>query len=117
MVLTKYLFLYSQFVAPIEAPNSFEAISSTLTSITIQWSSVECFDQNSRITGYIILISKSRSDDYNDMNITVDSIQIFTAMDLFPSTRYTFEIAAVSNDKTGPFASTTRYTSFPEGKI
>ena len=38
---------------------------------------------------------------------TNDSDRIFTASGLFPRTNYTFEVAAVSCDGTGPFSTGT----------
>ena len=81
--------------------------SSNLTSITIQWDAVECIDQNSDITGYMVMF------DGRMMNVTSEARQ-FTASGLFPNTMYTFQVAAVSMSDTGPYSNITASTTLPQ---
>ena len=48
---------------------------------------------------------------------TSNSDRMFTASGLLPRTNYTFEVAAVSSEGTGPFSTgSTNETAVPEGK-
>ena len=98
------------FKAPSGMPKSFTTTTSNLTSITIQWDDVECTERNSDITGYIIKFGQTM------INVSSDMRQ-FTATELFPSTAYMFEIAAVSSNGTGPFSNVSGSTLSPEGNI
>ena len=77
-----------------------------LTSITIIWDEVKCTDRNSDNIKYIIK--------YDGTNATSNTHQ-FTASRLLPSTTYTFQIAAMNSNGTGPFDNITGSTSKPEG--
>lgn len=79
-----------------------------MTSITITWDEVQCIERNSDITEYVII--------FNEINDTSNARQ-FTASQLFPSTSYTFQIAAMSSDGIGPFESINASTSPPEGNV
>jgi hypothetical protein len=82
--------------------------ASNLTSITISWDEVQCIDRNGDITGYII--------EYNgNSTTTMASTTQFTASQLFPNSTYTFQIAAMSSNETGPFNIITGSTSKPQG--
>ena len=98
------------FTAPNGPPQSLTVNSTTLFSITIQWSEVECLEQNSAITGYSVRYGMTVT-----VNVTGASNRMFTATGLTPYTNYTFEVAAVSDSGTGPFASTTMETNIHDG--
>lgn len=93
-------------IVPSGVPESLNITASNLTSITINWSDVQCFDRNSDITEYIIK--------FNGASTTFKTLQ-FTASQLFPSTTYTFQIAAMSDNGTGPFNNITGSTTEPDG--
>ena len=84
--------------------------SATTTSITIGWDRVNCFDRNSEITGYTVQYGQAGSNESNDTFVesvsgTSDSDRVFTATGLTRGVSYTFQVAAVSNEGTGPFSS------------
>ncbi len=107
MYIVKILFDFF-YSAPSGAPESLNITASNLTSITISWDKVQCSERNSDITGYIIK--------YNGRSTTTTaSTTQFTASQLFPSSTYTFQIAAMSSNETGPFTNTTGSTSKPQG--
>ena len=82
--------------------------SATLTSITIHWSDVECIEQNSDITEYMVMF------DERTMHAS-SKAQQFTATGLFPNTMYTLQVAAVSVNGTGPYSNITASTTPPQG--
>lgn len=94
---------------PSGSPKSLN-ISSTLSSITIQWSDVDCIKQNSEITGYQIKV------DQTSYNVSSEKRQ-FMATKLFPNTMYEFQVAAKSSNGTGPFISIMGSTKSPDGTV
>ena len=83
--------------------------SVTSSSITVQWGRVSCIDRNSEITGYTVRYGQTGSTTtvMESVSGTSDSDRMFTASGLIPRTNYTFEIAAVSSEGTGPFSTGT----------
>ena len=94
---------------PSGSPKSLN-ISSTLSSITIQWSDVDCIKQNSEITGYQIKV------DQTSFNVSSNERQ-FIAMNLFPNTMYKLQVAAMSSNGTGPSKSIMGSTKSPDGTV
>ena len=91
--------------------------SVTSSSITVQWGRVSCIDRNSEITGYTARYGQTGSTTtvMESVSGTSDSDRMFTASGLIPRTSYTFEVAAVSSEGTGPFSTgTTVETLEPE---
>ena len=91
-------------LAPSAAPTDLIVLSSTLSSISIQWEAVPCIHRNGNITGYVIqykevdggmFINESIDGDQREANIT----------GLKSSTFYDIRIAAVNSVGTGPFTS------------
>ena len=80
--------------------------SVTSNSITVQWGRVSCIDRNSEITGYSVRYGQTGSTTtvMESVSGTSDSDRMFTASGLIPRTSYTFEMAAVSSEGTGPFS-------------
>ena len=76
------------------------------SSITVQWGRVSCIDHNSEITGYTVRYGQTDSTTtvMESVSGTSDSDRVFTAIGLIPHTSYTFEVAAVSSEGTGPFS-------------
>ena len=93
--------------APISGPPQSVMMSSvTFNSITLQWGCVNCIDRNSEITGYTVRYGQTGSTTtvMESVSGTSDSVRVFTAS---PRTNYTFEVAAVSSEGTGPFSTGT----------
>ena len=80
--------------------------SVTSSSITVQWGRVSCIDRNSEITGYTVRYGQTGSTTtvMESVSGTSDSDRMFTASGLIPRTNYTFAVAAVSSEGTGPFS-------------
>ena len=87
------------------------------SSITVQWGRVSCIDRNSEITGYTVRYGQTGSTTMSNESVLGTSNRMFTASGLIPRTSYTFEVAAVSSEGTGPFSiEITVKTTVPEGK-
>ena len=95
--------------APSGPPQSVMMSSVTSSSITVQWGRVSCIDRNSEITGYTVRYGQTGSTTtvMESVSGTSDSDRMFTASGLIPRTNYTFEVAAVSSESTGPFSTGT----------
>ena len=101
-------------------PQSVHVMMSSVTSssITVQWGRVSCIDRNSEVTGYTVRYGQTgcTTTVMESVSATGDSDRIFTASGLIPRTSYTFQMAAVSSNSTGPFSTgTTVETSVFEG--
>ena len=113
-----YHFNAAVFTAPSGPPQSVMMSSVTSSSITVQWGRVSCIDRNSEITGYTVRYGQTGSTTtvMESVSGTSDSDRVFTASGLVPRTSYTFEVAAVSSEGTGPFSTgTTLETSGHNG--
>ena len=112
MVSVKMLINEGNFcnTAPISGPPQFVMMSSvTFNSITVQWGRVSCIGRNSEITGYTVRYGQTDSTTtvMESVSGTSDIDRMFTASGLIPRTSYTFEVAAVSSEGTGPFSTGT----------
>ena len=81
--------------------------SSTSRSVNVSWDAIECIERNGVITGYTV--------EYHELGGTrisggevVD--QTFTLGGLTPHTNYTFSVAGVNSNGTGPFTDVTLLT-------
>ena len=99
------------------------ATSINTSSITIEWEELNCIDRDSDITGYTVRYGPTSNTTTAAMEETVpqmnDSATTLTVTGLIPGTSYTFEVAAVSSEGTGPFSTGTdvltgRYTHSTE---
>ena len=108
---------HTMYAAPSGPPQSVMTSSVTSSSITVQWGRVRCIDRNSEITGYTVRYGQTGSTTMANESVSGVSDRMFTASGLIPRTSYTFEVAAVSSEGTGPFSTgTTVETAVPEGK-
>ena len=90
-------------------PQSVMMSSVSFNNVTVQWGRVSCTDRNSEITGYTVRYGQTGSTTtvMESVSGTSDSDRMFTASGLIPRTSYTFEVAAVSSEGTGPFSTGT----------
>ena len=81
------------------------------TSISVTWLSVACLQQNGEITHYSVRYTESSvtSGPFTTTRLS------FTASSLFPGTSYTFEVAAVNSEGTGPYEPHLVTTVIPTG--
>ena len=76
--------------------------SSTSTSIMVTWDTIDCIERNGVITSYSV---EFLYDDGTRTFRITDQVmgQSFTASGLTPNTSYTFRVAGVNANGTGPF--------------
>ena len=75
----------------------------------VTWDAIECIERNGIITDYVVEFQEQGGD-----RIPGEVVgQNFTASGLTPATRYTFRVAGVSINGTGPFT-TSAITSTDE---
>ena len=87
------------------------------TSITIEWSEVDCTDRNGLITGYRVRYGPT-STTPSQRQIDTLSGRMFTVDREFITLSYDFEVAAVNVDGTGPYSTPlTVDTAVPSGNI
>ena len=94
--------------APSAMPQNLAIISSTSTSVTISWNSIECIHRNGLIIHYIVSYELANGNRQSTI-ITVrinepDDGGNYTAMGLEPSVSYLFKVAALNSIGLGPFA-------------
>ena len=72
--------------------------SSMSTGILVTWNTIDCIERNGDITGYSV---KFQEESGAGENFTAS--QSFTASGLTPNTSYTFRVAGVNANGTGPY--------------
>ena len=69
--------------------------------VGLTWTVITCIDRNGVITYYAVKFQR-QDEPMNSETMIVDSL-MFTATDLTPATTYTFQVAGVNINGTGPF--------------
>ena len=100
------ILMYMYYTAPTGQPNNFSSIPN-ITFITVEWSAPDLWERNGIITNYIIewgetgkLTTLNYSVPNPTFNTTDDQRYIFRGLKAI--TEYTFNIAAVNINGTGP---------------
>ena len=110
MFITNYTLSF-RVLAPDDRVSNLHTGEVNYTSITVLWEPVPCVQQNGVITNYSI--------NYSESSVTsgpfVATTLSFTATSLFPGTLYTFEVAAVNSEGTGPYEQQVVSTTIPTG--
>ena len=89
-------------VAPIGPPTSV-SVSSSSTSITVQWGPVDCIHRNGDITGYSVQYGEMGSGSTQTVNVTGETST--TISELSTSTSHTYQVAARNSAGLGPYSS------------
>ena len=101
--------------APSAAPADLIFLSSTSSTISIQWEAVLCIHRNGRITGYMIQYMEVGGGVFINESVTGDQNEtIITGLQ--SSTFYDIQIAAVNSVGTGPFTNM-GFNASTSGKI
>ena len=95
------MFLY---LAPAGSPQGITP-SVSARSVSVSWNEIECIERNGMITNYTVEFSSLGGSVVPGM-LMVDERR-FTASGLSPFTNYTFRIAGVNSNGTGPFSNIT----------
>ena len=89
--------------------------SVTSRSVTITWRQIECIERNGEITDYTVVLQEQGgamiSGEVNVMDRT------FTASGLTPHTNYTFRVAGVNSNGTGPFSNITTILTHEDSRL
>ena len=76
--------------------------STTSRSASVSWNTIECIERNGEITNYTVVFQEQGGamipGEVNVMDRT------FTASGLTPHTNYTFRVAGININGTGPFS-------------
>ena len=71
------------------------------------WDIIDCIERNGIITGYVVEFQEQGGD-----RIPGEVVgQSFTATGLTPATHYTFRVAGVNSNGTGPFTAERTFTT------
>ena len=89
--------------------------STTSRSVSVSWNTIECIEQNGAITNYTVVFQEQGGavipGEVNVMDRT------FTASGLTPHTNYTFRVAGINSNGTGPYMNTIVILTDEEGII
>ena len=82
--------------APTAPPRNIHTPSTTSRSVSVSWTKIDCIERNGPITSYTV--------EFQEALITSVVVnRTFIASGLTPYTNYTFRVAGVNNNDTGPF--------------
>ena len=99
-------------IAPTGVPTSLSAFIS-FNAVTVTWDVIDCIERNGIITGYVVEFQEQ-----GGARITGEVVgQSFTAAGLTPATRYTFRVAGVNSNGTGPFTAERTFTTINGRKL
>ena len=101
-------------VAPTRPPHNVTP-STTSRSVSVSWSTVECIERNGEITNYTVVFQEQGGSvipgEVNAMDRT------FTASGLTPHTNYTFRVAGVNSNGTGPYTNISGILTDEDGML
>ena len=87
--------------------------TTTPRTAMVTWNAIECIDQNGIIINYMV---QFQQDDGVDVAEGVVG-RTYTVSGLTPATRYTFRVAGVNSNGTGPFSPATVVTTMEACKL
>ena len=89
--------------------------STTSRSVSVSWSTIECIERNGEIINYTVVFQEQGGavipGEVNVMDRT------FTASGLTPHTNYTFRVAGVNNNSTGPYTNINTILTDEDGML
>ena len=101
-------------VAPTRPPHDVTP-STTSRSVSVSWSTIECIERNGEITNYTMVFQEQGGvvipGEVNVMDRT------FTASGLTPNTNYTFSVAGVNSNGTGPYTNISTILTDEDGML
>ena len=104
---------FNLFTAPTGAPqNIIFTVSSTST--VFSWHQIKCIERNGVITNYTVVFQEQLGEAVNPVG-TVN--RNFTASGLTPHTNYTFSVAGVNSNGTGPYSNDITVLTDEDGKL
>ena len=101
-------------VAPTKPPLDMTP-STTSRSVSVSWRTIECIERNGEITNYTVVFQEQGGavipGEVNVMDRT------FTASGLTPHTNYTFRVAGVNSNGTGPYTNISSILTDEDGML
>ena len=97
------------FLAPTGTPQSIIP-SVTATSVNVSWNEIECTERNGMITNYTVEFSSLGGSVIP--GVLMVNERRFTASGLAPFTNYTFQVAGINRNGTGPFSDLTTIQTY-----
>ena len=91
------------FAAPSAPPRNIHIPSTSSRSINVSWSKIDCIERNGPITNYRVEFQEVGGALIPGLVVN----RTFTASGLTPYTNYTFRVAGVNDNGTGPFSNVT----------
>ena len=98
--------------APTAPPHIINFPSTTSRSVSVSWMQIRCIERNGPITNYTVEFQKVGG----ALILGVVVNRTFTASGLTPYTNYTFRVAGVNDNGTGPFSNVTSIQTEEESK-
>ena len=77
----------------------------TARSVNVSWNEIECIERNGMITNYTVVFSSSGGSVIS--GVLMVNERRFTASELTPFTNYTFQVAGINGNGTGPLSNVT----------
>lgn len=99
------------FTVPSAAPALVRTVPSS-KSIIFLWEAIECIQRNGHIYGYEVKFQR----DFSWIETHYVQRRNYNASGLIPNTRYTFKVAGVNGDGTGPFSNLISLATVEDGK-
>ena len=96
--------------APTAPPRTINTSSITSRSISVSWTQIGCIERNGPITNYTVEFQEVGGALIPGVVVN----RTFTASGLTPYTNYTFRVAGVNDNGTGPFSNATSITTEEE---
>ena len=110
-LFTSFIF----YTEPGGPPLNLRAEPSSKSAI-LRWDPPAEKDQNGVITGYLIKYQLS-NDSSNQMRRTVGAVNRSSLDNLMTGVTYSFTVAAINSNGTGPDATMVIFTTIPDSKI
>ena len=111
--------IYYYFLSvPSSRPQRVTSLTLNSTAISVSWDPVDCINQNSEITGYIVHYGPASSSTRLTSEVlgTTSAGREYTAVGLAPSTNYSIQVAAVNREgNVGPFTAAIFATTVVDG--
>ena len=99
--------------APTASPHNINTTSTTSRSVGMSWTQIRCIERNGPITNYTVEFYEMGGAMIPGVVHMVN--RTFTASGLAPYTNYTFRVAGVNDNGTGPFSNVTSILTEEEG--
>ena len=97
------MLMVCSIAAPTASPRNINFLSITSRSVSVSWTQITCIERNGPITDYTVEFQEVGGALIPGVVVN----RTFTASGLTPYTNYTFRVAGVNDNGTGPFTNIT----------